>query len=348
MKVLLVIPSVIKRGIEQDVANDKHPKMDYCALADALQARGASVDMIDYAHVAGGRLPADVALAWEAYKMRGGFDAIFTNGENVSIPLAMMLACAVRRPAHVTIGHRLTPSKKRPFFTMAKVHHRIDKIFVYATTQYEYALKSLRIEPERLSLIAFNADENFYRPVTETPVEDGLVSSAGLEWRDYDTLIAAAEKLPQMTFKLAAASPWSKHTNKTENKTLPPNVSARRYHYNELRDLYARSEIVCVPLLENDFQAGITTMLEAMAMGKPLIVTRTSGQTDVISDGLTGMYVNVGDAEALREALISLHADAPSRRRLGEAAREWLNKNASLTLWSTVIADAIIDAANTR
>ena len=41
---------------------------------------------------------------------------------------------------------------------------------------------------------------------------------------------------------------------------------------------------MAVPVDDVDFQAGITTILEAMAMGKPVIVTHTYGQTDVIED----------------------------------------------------------------
>ena len=52
--------------------------------------------------------------------------------------------------------------------------------------------------------------------------------------------------------------------------------------------LYARSAIVVVPLADVDFQAGVTTILEAMAMGKPVIVTHSKGQTDVVEDRRIG------------------------------------------------------------
>ena len=38
-----------------------------------------------------------------------------------------------------------------------------------------------------------------------------------------------------------------------------------------------------MPLIETDFQAGVTTLLEAMAMAKPIVCTKNTGQTDVIS-----------------------------------------------------------------
>src|SRR5438132_962294 len=91
--------------------------------------------------------------------------------------------------------------------------------------------------------------------------------------------------------------------------------------YAQLRDLYRRARLVVVPLIETDFQAGITTVLEAMAMGKAIITTATAGRSEVIIDGETGMLVPPGDAPALREAIERLLNDPGERQRLGESAR---------------------------
>ena len=341
-RVLLVIPSILKTGIEADVAADRHPTMDYYALAEALRARNAHVEMLDYSHVANSGFPLDLALAWTAYRRRCEFDVIFTNGENVSLPLALLFKSLRLRPRHVTIGHRLSSAKKRLLLTTLKAYEQIDMIFVYATSQRDYAQAVLGVPSERLSLIHFHADARFYRPMNEPASNELLVSAAGLEWRDYDTLIRAASDMPEVTFRLAAASPWSKHPNKTGDRQLPPNVNARRYPYDELRDLYAASTIVATPLLENDFQAGVTTILEAMAMGKPVIATRTTGQTDVIVDGENGLYVPPSDPDAFACAIRRLCDDRDLRRHLGDNARSWIEANATLDRWASTIADAIM------
>ena len=133
--------------------------------------------------------------------------------------------------------------------------------------------------------------------------------------------------------RLAAASPWSKHRNETDKRELPPNVSARRYEYNELRQLYADSRFVVVPLYENDFQAGITTMLEGMAMGKAIITSRTTGQIDTIRDGENGLYVPPGDADALRAAIQRLLDNPAEAERMGAQARCDIETEMSLDLW---------------
>lgn len=344
MRTLLLIPSYVKTNLAGDVATDNHPLMDYQALADAVQsAPGDHVELLDYAAVerdsrwavrlarkVAGR---NVALAVMAFLRRDDFDAIFTNAENVALPLAMLLKLSLDRPRHVTIAHRLSAKRKKPFYKWLKLHRQMDCIFVYAASQRDHAISEFGIPAESLRLISFHADHRFYRPLSQLRVEENQICSAGLEWRDYPTLIEAVAEQSDLQVKLAAASPWSKHTNEVEARELPKNVDARRYDYFGLRALYAQSAFVVVPLYENDFQAGVTTILEAMAMGKAVVATNTTGQTDVLIDERTGLYVAPGSPDEWRKAIDRLREDHALRARLGQAARNWIEENATLDRW---------------
>ncbi|MET0811930.1 MAG: glycosyltransferase [Microbacterium sp.] len=89
--------------------------------------------------------------------------------------------------------------------------------------------------------------------------------------RDWALLCAVAEKLPQVAFRVAtrrAAAlglPW------------PSNVDARPSTVAELRELYAASSAVAVPLRANAHASGITVCIEALDAGKPLVVSRVGG-----------------------------------------------------------------------
>ena len=339
---MLVIPSVLKRGVEDLVKNDLHPTMDYFALAADLRAKGAEVQFLDNTDVEGSKLPNDLALAVRAAQISNRFDAVFTNSESIAIPLALLYRVRGKRPRHVTIAHKLTTGKKRLFFRRLKVHNDIDRLFVYAETQRAFGIHSLKIDAAKIRLIRFHADSDFFRPQDDVSIIPSQFCSAGLEWRDYPTLVEAARQLPECTFKIAAASPWSKHRNELSGQELPPNVSARSYDYRELRALYAESVATIVPLYENDFQAGVTTILESMAVGCPVIATRTAGQKDVIVEGVTGLYVPPGDADALAAAVSRLNKDEKHRQKVGREARGWLVENASLKTWSNTIADDLL------
>jgi glycosyltransferase involved in cell wall biosynthesis len=61
-------------------------------------------------------------------------------------------------------------------------------------------------------------------------------------------------------------------------------------------------------------------LLEAMALGKPVIAAASGGPTEIIRDSVDGVLVPHGDHEALATALIALLADDDRRRSLGRAA----------------------------
>lgn len=63
------------------------------------------------------------------------------------------------------------------------------------------------------------------------------------------------------------------------------------------------------------------TVLEAMAMGLPVVTTDAPGCRDTIENGVSGLLFPVGDAAALESALETLIANETLRRQMGEAAR---------------------------
>ena len=62
-------------------------------------------------------------------------------------------------------------------------------------------------------------------------------------------------------------------------------------------------------------------LMEAMSAGLAVVVTAVGGVPGVVTDGVEGFVVAPGDAEALADAVTTVAADEPLRRRLGAAAR---------------------------
>jgi hypothetical protein len=115
--VLLTVSGVIAPDAAARAAAGQTPRRDYLELARACDA-----DLIDYSLArrqtgAPGRLlervgGPDLTLAWACFRQRGRYRLIFTDGEQIGIPLATMMKFLGRRGAlHVMIGHILSVGK---------------------------------------------------------------------------------------------------------------------------------------------------------------------------------------------------------------------------------------------
>lgn len=71
-------------------------------------------------------------------------------------------------------------------------------------------------------------------------------------------------------------------------------------------------------------------LLEAMAAGKPAIVTPVGGIPTLVKDEQNGLLVTPGDEDAIAKALDRLLADTSLREQLGRAARESIQRDYSI------------------
>jgi glycosyltransferase involved in cell wall biosynthesis len=136
------------------------------------------------------------------------------------------------------------------------------------------------------------SDEDLAAPVSE----DGGVFAGGDSVRDYRPLLAAAAHLDARvtiaTRVLGAA------------RGLPPNVVAGPVTHPEfMAGLRAASVVVVALARTGDRSAGQQTYLNAMAMGKLVVVPDVLGVRDYVEHGRTGLIVPAGNAAALEDAL---------------------------------------------
>jgi hypothetical protein len=78
---------------------------------------------------------------------------------------------------------------------------------------------------------------------------------------------------------------------------------------------------VVVPLEDKARSVGQLTILQAMALGKPVIATRTVGTIDYVCHGVTGILVPPHDSASIRHWIRRLWSDPSMRTALGEQAR---------------------------
>lgn len=68
-------------------------------------------------------------------------------------------------------------------------------------------------------------------------------------------------------------------------------------------------------------------VLEAMASGLPVVATRIAGNEELVVEGETGLLVQTGNVDELRDALRKMMIDSARREKMGAASRQRVEQN---------------------
>jgi glycosyltransferase involved in cell wall biosynthesis len=339
-RVVLTVSGVVPADIREQIERGQRPRADYLELAAGFDA-----DLLDYvvARKIAGRMGAvleklggpNLVVAFACWKNRKSYRAIVTDGEQVGLPLAMLLKFTPgARPRHLMIVHVISEKKKTIFLDRLGVQSAIDRFITYSRWQQNFIMDRWDLNSDRVLWTPFMVDQEFFalNQVTSNPDAPRQICAVGLERRDYETLLRAVEDL-DVNVVIAAASPWSKRADGVARRTIPSNVTVRKFTQYELRQLYADSCFMVMPLENVKFQAGVTAILECMAMSRAVICTRTPGQTDVVVEGENGQYVPPGDPSALGSEIRRLLSRPEEAIRLGANGRKLVECEMNLDLY---------------
>lgn len=89
-------------------------------------------------------------------------------------------------------------------------------------------------------------------------------------------------------------------------------------------------------------------LIEAMAMGCPVVAARAGGPLEIIEDGVSGLLTEVADAPAHANAICGLLADSDYRRRIATTGRARVEQNFSLRAFQDRLALLYDEALGTR
>jgi glycosyltransferase involved in cell wall biosynthesis len=220
----------------------------------------------------------------------------------------------VRKPKHIILELMLDEKKNETFWKLKKALQRIifssvEVVFVSSTQEVTEYSKRFGMDTSRFRFLPFHTN------ITEPKIVEqcqGYILSAGKTGRDYATLCAAAKDVDQkfiiVSDKVSA-----------EGIEFPTNVTVLYdIPYSDYLFLLQNCRLVVVPLKKLLKSTGQVFFLEAMALGKPVIATETTGTVDYIKSGYNGLLVAAGDYRQLRQAITELMEQPGLYRNLAE------------------------------
>ena len=86
-------------------------------------------------------------------------------------------------------------------------------------------------------------------------------------------------------------------------------------------------EVIDILVLSSTYKEGLpNVLLEALAMGVPVVSSELAGTPEVVHHGITGLLVELGNVDELASAIADLGTDPEACRRMGEAGQRLMNE----------------------
>ena len=146
----------------------------------------------------------------------------------------------------------------------------------------------------------------------------------------YDVLLAALERLKKRNVRFhCLVAGQDRLDGRFQEYVASADLGGNVTYLGPVSDVPELLAACDVMALTSDNEGCPNSVLEAMATGIPVVVTR-SGAEEFVVEGKTGFVVPLGDAEAVADRLQVLADDSALRTRMGANARQWIAKNASL------------------
>jgi glycosyltransferase involved in cell wall biosynthesis len=187
--------------------------------------------------------------------------------------------------------------------------------------------------------LPWGVDLSFYPDLSrEAPTEFSYVFAAGKTQRDFQTLVDACRCVARpllISCDQSSAPAIDATMNNVRIRTALAASTA------ELVDDYRGAMVVAIPLTPRGCERtmnGVTSLLEAMALGKPVIMTRNRTIGIDIEQAEIGIWVDPGDVRGWERAVQFVFSHPLDARRMGQNGRRLCEERYGMERFSADLA----------
>jgi glycosyltransferase involved in cell wall biosynthesis len=290
----------------------------------------------------------DFASILSTLEAANSSDVIVATVDTVGIPLVLLKSVGLVRPpiVYVAIGlpERLVQLRTRVARRWyANAFRRTSAIVSYAESEAQWLRAWLSPGAPPVLFVPFGVDVELFRPVEDAVAELDVVSIGADPRRDFALLLEVARRRRELTFALVTTGDQARTL-----RTVPDNVVVETdVPLEHVRARLAAARVVALPVRDNSYSGATTTLLQAMAMGKPVVVSRTEAIASgyELADGVNCRLVEPGDVDALDQTILELLAGAAAALSLGNRARETVERSLSWERYTDALWEVLSEAA---
>jgi glycosyltransferase involved in cell wall biosynthesis len=182
------------------------------------------------------------------------------------------------------------------------------------------------IDLERIEMVPDPAGLRSPLGIPEGSLVVGMVAALAPH-KDHRTFLQAAamvtSSLPDVRFLIIGDGPLRPELERLAGSTgLSPNVIFTGFR----EDALTLTKLLDIFVLSSYLEGLGTALLDAMAMGKPLVATNVGGIPEALLDGRNGLLVPPRDPRALAAAIVKLGQDPGLRDQMGDFGKKHAQK----------------------
>jgi glycosyltransferase involved in cell wall biosynthesis len=242
-------------------------------------------------------------------------------------------------------------SRKTPYFFWKLAFRRADHIIAHNQYVKETLQTKLGVPDQLLHVIPHIQIGQCTETSTSTPERAHTILFFGRIW-PYKGLEYLIRAEPWITAQIPSAKIVIAGTGEDFDRyrQMMPNperfvVYNRQIPEQEADQLFREASLVVLPYIESS-QSGVIPV--AYTYGKPVVATQVGGLPEMIVDGVTGMLVPPRDEKKLAEAIVTLLADNVLRHKMGQAAKEFIERECAPAVVAQSTLAVYREACRTR
>lgn len=282
------------------------------------------------------------------------YDVLYATSFRGIEPVIFLRALGLYRKPIAVWHHTAVAAAAKPWRErLSRLFYKgIDRMFLFSRKLIEDSLKTRKAPADKLRLVHWGPDLPFYdHLLAEMPGrKPGGFISTGKENRDVDTLLKAfAATAEELDVYIAVSCGNINYKRIIDPYALPRSI---RVHYTdgvipyELGKLVASKSCIVICCLDFPYTVGLTTLVEAFALGIPVICSRNPNfEVDIDKEGV-GITVAYGDVQGWTEAVRYIATHPEEAGRMGRNARRLAEERFNLDIFSREIAESLWEISN--